>query len=256
MRNTQADVHFHALPGIDDGPATIEESVALISAAALDGSTTIVATPHVRSDFVTDVSDLHDRVAELQSAVDASGLGVHVQPGAELGHDMVGRLSQGDLELLAQGPRGSRWLLVETPFEGIAPEFHSATAELRDRGFGIVIAHPERSADATLENSAGLRHELAEGAVAQVNGQSITGDHGRDARAAAFRMISEGLVTLVGSDAHGPTRPPLLGQARRELLGGGVSAGVSRALTVSGPLRLLARGLPAGHESRPRVLVA
>jgi len=256
MAPSQADVHFHALPGIDDGPATIEESVALIHAATRDGTTTVVATPHVRSDFVTDVGDLHDRVAELRAAVSSAGLQVTLQPGAELGHDMVGRLGQAELESLAQGPPGNRWLLVETPFEGMGPAFRSATSELRDRGFGIVIAHPERSADATLDRSAGLRREVAEGAVAQVNGQSITGDHGPDARAASFRLIAEGLVTIVGSDAHGPTRPPLLTDARRALQLGGVSPGTSRALTASGPLRLLARGVAARRETRTGVLVA
>lgn len=254
--SAQADVHFHALPGIDDGPATMEESVHLIRAAALDGTTTVVATPHVRSDFVTDVGDLHERVAELRAAVAVAGVTMTIEPGAELGHDMVGRLTQSELELLAQGPPADRWLLVETPFEGIDETFHSATAELRERGFATVIAHPERSADATLQHSAGLRRELAEGAIAQVNGQSITGDHGPDARAAAFRLIAGGLVAVVGSDAHGPTRPPLLDQARQELLRGGIGAGTGRALTVGGPLRLLARGVSVPRERRPSVLVA
>ena len=49
---------------------------------------------------------------------------------------MVGRLGQDDLDLVAQGPPGARWLLVEAPFERIGADFHAATDELRDRGFG------------------------------------------------------------------------------------------------------------------------
>ena len=93
-------------------------------------------------------------------------------------------------------------------------DFHAATGELRDRGFGVVIAHPERSADAALDGSAGLRRELAAGSLAQVNAQSITGAHGADARRAALELIAEGLVSVVASDAHGPTRPPLLSEVR------------------------------------------
>lgn len=252
----QADLHFHALPGIDDGPETVGDSLALIRAAALDGTTTVVATPHVRSDFVTAVDDLHERVGALRVRADEAGLRVRLLPGAELGHDMVGRLDQQELESIAQGPPGNRWLLVETPFEGMGPDFHTATSELRDRGFGIVIAHPERSADATLDHSAGLRRELTAGAVAQVNAQSLTGDHGPQARTAAFGLIGEGLVAIVGSDAHGPSRPPLLGQARAELLEGGIHAAVGRALTVSGPLGLLARGVCTAHQHRSDLLVA
>lgn len=239
------ELHFHALPGVDDGPSTVEESIDLLRGAAADGTATVVATPHVRGDFMTDVSDLGERVRELQAAVYAGGLKVELRRGAELGHDMVGRLTQRELETLAQGPRGSRWLLVETPFECLGEPYHAATDELRDRGFGVVMAHPERSADASVDGAEGLLRELARGAVAQVNAQSITGAHGAEARQTAFVLIAEGLVELVSSDAHGPTRPALLGEARARLLEGGVDPLVCRSLTFGAPRRLLARGIPS-----------
>ncbi|MGH3992140.1 MAG: CpsB/CapC family capsule biosynthesis tyrosine phosphatase [Pseudonocardiaceae bacterium] len=241
----RVELHFHALPGVDDGPETVDDAVNLLWAAAAEGTTTVVATPHVRTDFVTDLSDLTERVRELQSAVDWAGLPVRLLRGGELGHDMVGRLSQGELETIAQGPPHARWLLIEAPFESIDWEFHAATDELRDRGFGIVIAHPERSADAILYGAEGLRHELERGAVGQVNAQSITGAHGPAAREAAFELISQGLLRAVSSDAHGPTRPPLLGEARAHLIEGGVPATVCNGLTGGCPRRLLARGLPS-----------
>ena len=136
----------------------------------------MVATPHVRRDYVTDVTDLHDRVPELRAAVGAAGLAVAVRPGGELGHDMVGRLGQARPGVHRPGTPGCRWLLVETPFEGVSEDFHAATAELRDRGFGVLVAHPERSADAQEDGARGLRREITSGACAQVNAQSITGD--------------------------------------------------------------------------------
>ncbi len=105
---------------------------------------------------------------------------------------MVGRLTQLELDVIAQGPRPGRWLLVEAPWHPIGEDFHAATDELRDRGFGVMIAHPERSADAALDDSAGLRRELAAGSLAQVNAQSITGQHGTDARAAASSCSTRG----------------------------------------------------------------
>src|SRR5437764_1360799 len=44
------DLHAHVLPGVDDGPDTIEECVAAVAAAAEVGVTTLATTPHVRSD--------------------------------------------------------------------------------------------------------------------------------------------------------------------------------------------------------------
>src|SRR4051794_40532305 len=48
----RADIHFHLLPGVDDGPATLEGSVALARVAVGDGTASVVATPHVRPDHV------------------------------------------------------------------------------------------------------------------------------------------------------------------------------------------------------------
>ena len=237
------ELHFHALPGVDDGPVTLGDSVELVRRAAAQGTETVVATPHVRTDFVTDVLGLGERVEELRAALRAAGVTAELRRGAELGHDMVGRLSQRELDSIAQGPPGARWLLVETPFEGIGEDFHAATDELRDRGFGVLVAHPERSADAALYESAGLRRELRGGSLAQVNAQSITGAHGPDARRAAFDLIGHGLVAVVSSDAHGVNRPPLLREAGGHLLEQGLDPLLGRTLIGAGPRRLLARGI-------------
>jgi protein-tyrosine phosphatase len=250
------DLHFHLLPGVDDGPSTLADSLELARAAVEDGTATIVATPHVRTDFVTDVLGLSERVRELQAALDAEGIPLGVRCGGELGHDMVGRLSQHELETIAQGPVDGRWLLVEAPFERISGDFHAATTELRGRGFGVLLAHPERSADASLDGSAGLLRELRQGSLAQLNALSLGGGHGAEAEEAAFRLVDEGMASVVGSDAHGPTRPPALAKALCSLLGRGVDAAAARALTASGPRRLLVRGLPQRPPARRPALVA
>jgi protein-tyrosine phosphatase len=238
------DLHFHLLPGVDDGPSSLEESLDLARAAVADGTSTVVATPHVRTDLgLTDAVEIHARVLELRFALAAAGIPLEVRCGGELGHDMVARLRQSELELLAHGPPGRRWVLVETPFLGVDADFHAATAELRDRGFGVLVAHPERSADACLDGSAGLRHELEAGSLAQLNALSLTGNHGEDACRAAWELITGGLVSVVASDAHGPTRPPALRLARAALMYGGLSAPVADALIEGTPRRLLAHGI-------------
>lgn len=248
-----ADLHFHLLPGIDDGPADLSESLYLARAAIAEGTDTVVATPHVRFDLGTvDAAEILHRTCELRSVLAAFSLHIEVLCGGELGHDVVGSLSQYELELLAQGPPDARWLLVEAPFEGIGAGFHAATAELRDRGFGVLIAHPERSADAVLDDARGLRRELEAGSLAQVNAQSLTGDHGPEAAAAGWRLIREGLVDVIASDAHGPTRPPALAQARRTLIEAGVPRALAGGLVTTAPRRLLQSGIRA----RPAVAAA
>jgi protein-tyrosine phosphatase len=241
----RADLHFHLLPGVDDGPAELSDSLELAAEAAAQGTATVVATPHVRSDIFTDVPSLPARVEEVRSALADDGIALEVLCGGELGHDMVGRLRQDELETIAQGPPRRRWLLVETPFEGMTSDFHAATAELRDRGFGVVVAHPERSADAALDGAAGLRRELARGSVAQINALSLAGRHGADAERAGHELVAEGIPAVISSDAHGPTRPPALRTAAELLVDRGTAPDVTRALVGSGPRALLARGLPS-----------
>jgi protein-tyrosine phosphatase len=238
------DLHFHLLPGVDDGPADLEESLDLADAALHAGTGTVVVTPHVRTDLgITDAREIADRVRELRSALAAARLPLTIACGGELGHEMAFLLDREELDLLAQGPAGARWLLVETPFHGFGEDFHAATAELRARGFGVLVAHPERCADAAIGDTRGLRRELAAGSMAQLNALSLTGGHGYDAHRSAWELLHLGLVDLVASDAHGPSRPPALRMAHETLLDGGLAPATAHALVATAPRDLLARGM-------------
>jgi protein-tyrosine phosphatase len=248
----RADLHFHLLPALDDGPKTLAESIELARAAVTDGTGTVVATPHVKPEFVSDVYELPDRVRELQAALQAEGIPLAVRRGAEVGHEMVGRLSQAEIESIALGPPGARWLLLEAPFDGLLEGFQAAVDELRDRGFASLIAHPERS-PALLENgAAALRRELDRGALAQVNAGSLEGQHGPGAEGAGFELVESGLAAAIASDAHGGARPPALSRSLARLVAHGIERRLAHGLVSTGPRRVLARGI----ATRPNALAA
>jgi tyrosine-protein phosphatase YwqE len=79
--------------------------------------------------------------------------------------------------------------------------------------------------------------------MAQLNALSLTGGHGHDARRSAWELIHLGLVDLVASDAHGPSRPPALRMAHETLLDGGLAPASAHALVAAAPRDLLARGM-------------
>lgn len=239
----RTDIHFHLLPGVDDGPATVADAIQLARAAVDDGTRTVVATPHVRSDYVTDVFHLRSCVRELKAALAQALVPVSVLQGGELGHEMVGLLRQDELEAISQGPPRYRWLLVEAPFTGLDADFRAATDELRDRGFGVVLAHPERSAGLLGRNRPALDHELAAGSALQLNAFSIAGAHGPEARRNALRLVELGLATAVASDAHGGARRPALTMALDVMLDHGIAPWVAHALVDAAPRRLMARGV-------------
>ncbi len=242
--STRTDIHCHLLPGLDDGPATMDETLELARGAADDGTGVVVATPHVRGDFITDPSDFPDRVREVENELRRAGIPLEVRGGGELGHDMVGTLEQSDLQTIAQGPAHARWVLLETPFEGLSEEVHAATDELRDRGFGVVLAHPERAAGLL---NAGRRsllwREMLRGTVLQVNAWSLAGGYGAEAEEFARRLLRDGLVDVIASDGHPGWRTAHLGVGVARALDTGIDEIAVNRMVTATPAGLLERGL-------------
>jgi protein-tyrosine phosphatase len=239
----RTDVHFHLLPGVDDGPATMEDSLELARLAVRDGTRTVVATPHIRREYLADPSEVRHRVAELQDRLRLEGIPLFVLPGGELDARMVPHLAQRDLNEIAIGPDGARWLLLECPFEGLFGLVEAAQ-ELRARGFGVVLAHPERSAGVLAGGCKILRDQLDAGCVAQVSVSSLTGAHGHEAQVSAWSLVDYGLVHVLASDAHSPRRGPCLEQGTDRLLAGGCTFATTRRLVDINPRELVAAGVP------------
>ncbi len=238
------EIHFHVLPGVDDGPQTLLDAVDLARLAARDGTRAIVATPHVNSTVALDVSTLPDRVRQLAGRLRRERIPVRISAGGELAHDMVGRLGQGELEQIAQGPPGNRWLLLEAPLGGLDEAFTVAADELRRRAFGVVVAHPERSLARSAAGWPAIEHELKAGSGMQVNAWSVAGRYGERARTEGLRVLRATDRVVVSSDAHGPHRAPSLRLALGALAALGVPS--PQRLVAAIPQALVTRGLPAG----------
>jgi protein-tyrosine phosphatase len=237
----RTEIHFHILPGVDDGPATMEDSLELARLAVRDGTRTVVATPHVRGDFFTDVHELPHRVRELNARLRLEGIPLVVVQGAELGPDMVGWLDSAGLEQVASGPPGARWILLEPPFTSLAGALDAA-AELRARGYTIVLAHPERSAGVLTSGCKLLREELAAGALAQISVSSLLGHHGSEAQVAARHLIEMRLAHFLASDAHSARRAPALEAGMDALLAHGRTFAEARRLVETAPRELVLHG--------------
>jgi protein-tyrosine phosphatase len=236
-----AEIHFHLLPGVDDGPQTIEESVALAAAAAAEGTRTVVATPHIDPSFVTDPSMLAARVREVQARLTAERIPIKVRIGGELDLAMPERLSDAQLEAVAHGPEGRRWVLLEAPLPGLDDDYTVVADSLRERGFAVVVAHPERSFIRPEAAMRAVERELAAGSALQINAWSVAGLYGERVRANAVALLRRAPRAVIASDAHNEVRMPALGLALDALSGAGVEDPIR--LMSSGPLGLLERGL-------------
>ncbi|HTD53181.1 MAG TPA: CpsB/CapC family capsule biosynthesis tyrosine phosphatase [Thermoanaerobaculia bacterium] len=243
------DLHFHCLPGIDDGPRTWDEAVALCREAASQGTTTLVATPHVlRDDWINDDPAVRDDMLfELNTRLE--GLPV-VLAGCEylFSSNVLQLLERGEWSPLTLLHR-SRYLLIEFRTPVLPPDAESIFHELSLLDVTPVVAHPERH-PVFAADPVRLERLVALGAVAQLTAGSLLGDFGSSARAACDRFFGLGLAHLVASDAHSlERRPPRLAQAReRARLEWGEEA--AKGLFQTNPEALL-RSEPLPWRSEP-----
>ncbi len=228
------DIHAHVLPGVDDGAASLEEGVEMCHAAAREGVTVVVATPHQRHERWpnSDRGQLERLWRDLEAAV---GPAPRVLLGAELAVDS---------ELLGEieGPpggsplplAGSRYLLLEPSPVRVGSDLAGLIHELRVGGWFPVLAHPERVG--WLAEDPPLLEDLAEaGALFQLTAMSVSGRLGRRVQARCRTFLDGGWAHFVASDMHDTVRrPPGLVEAYDEIAGrwGDV---VARTLMIENP---------------------
>jgi protein-tyrosine phosphatase len=208
------DLHFHCLPGIDDGPPGWDEAVALCRAAAAEGTTTLVATPHVLRDgwINEDPAGRDQLVLKLNTLL---GGRPAVLAGCEyaFSSDAIELLDRGRTGPLTTLNRG-RYLLLEFLPGPLPLSTEAILHELAMMEITPVIAHPERNRRFSGDPSR-LERLVARGATVQVTAGSLLGDFGDRPAEACREFFQRGLVHLVASDAHSlDRRPPRLAAAR------------------------------------------
>jgi protein-tyrosine phosphatase len=200
------DLHAHLLPGIDDGPPDMAGALALATAAVEAGTRVMAATPHVGLQFPVEPGELSGRVAELSAELERAGIALEVIAGGEIAPTRAHDLTDDELRQVALG--GSHCLLLECPFTPAGDLMPRLVASLQQRGFRILLAHPERSPDLARRPDR-VEALVAQGAFVQVTAGSFDGVFGRPVRRAALELLDRGLIHVVASDAHdAQARPP------------------------------------------------
>jgi protein-tyrosine phosphatase len=198
------DLHCHLLPGLDDGPASVEESVALAAELAGGGVETVVCTPHFRRDYPRVLPrNLRPLCEHLREAVGQAGIELELLPGAEVDLHRGIEATDAELKLASLGQRGTH-LLVETPYSRLGSLFEEQLFELQARGYTLLLAHPERNG-AFQQQPGRLEALVQRGVLVQVTATSLSrppskSRSGRTARA----LLEADLAHVISSDAHGP----------------------------------------------------
>ena len=248
------DLHSHILPGIDDGPADLEESIGVARDAAADGVATLAATPHLRSDYPSvPLHELPQRCAELTEQLARAGIALQVVAGGEVDILWAQQASADDIRAASFGQRGSD-LLLETPYGPLTPSFEELAFRLSAQGLRLLLAHPERSPTFQRDPDR-LAALVRRGVLVQVTAGSLAKADRRSAsRRMALSLVEQGLAHVIASDTHTPAigRPP--GLSSGVAAAAKVAPARARWMVTDAPAAILAgeRLPPAPQEARSR----
>jgi protein-tyrosine phosphatase len=197
------DLHCHILPGVDDGPKNLDESLEMVRIFIKAGYRQVVATPHQvpGTTWMLSVEEIRNKLAELNQAMKIEGMELDVLPGMEIAFDPLipGLLEKGQLLTLGK----TSYVLIETPFQQLPLGWEQVVFAILSKGYFILMAHPERCT----QLAAGLQlvdRLIESGVYLQVNWDSFLGYHGRAALRMAHYLAENGYIHCLATDSHNP----------------------------------------------------
>lgn len=209
------DLHCHILPGLDDGPSSIEEALEMCRIAFEDGIRTIVATPHMLNGmFPVEREAIFEAFLRLFETLTQKSIPIRILPGADVHLDQAvpGCLERGELVTVANL---GRHLLLELPQDIVPEGLEELLFQVQLKGVTPIITHPERNVEVQ-QRPAILDDLVRAGSLTQITAGSLTGDFGSRAQRCALQLLKSGTAHLVSTDAHDTgRRAPRLSAARK-----------------------------------------
>ena len=237
------DLHCHLLPGIDDGASDLAVSLKMARALVADGVSVAACTPHILPGLYHNTGpQIRAATLKLQKILNDQGIPLELTTGADnhIIPDFLPQLRSGHLLPLAN----SRYVLVEPPH-------HVAPPRLEEFFFGLllgeyvpILTHPERLTWISSHYEV-LRRLVRAGVWVQITAGSLSGIFGRNARYWCERMLDEGCVHLIATDAHDVSRRPPNLSVGRKLAAKRVGEVEAQHLVVTRPEGVLRNDLPS-----------
>ena len=202
------DMHAHILPGVDDGPKTLAESIELLKLAEAEGITDIIATPHAYSpQYDVPKEKVLETLALLRKEAQKNDLSITLHAGQEIRiqDNTIAQLESGEALTLA----GSKYVLLELPSSGIPAYTIQIIQGILNLNKIPIIAHPERNR-AIAEKPSRLERLVTHGALSQVTAGSLAGHFGKAVQKLSLQLVEANLVHAYGSDVHNIATRPFL----------------------------------------------
>ena len=234
------DLHCHLLPGIDDGPRTMAESVELAQLAVHNGITHAVVTPHIHAGrWNNDRAGIELLTREFRQQLAQAGVPLKLGFAAEvrLDAEILPWVEQDRLPFLGTY-NGKRVLLLELPHSHIPLGTENLIAWLMQRSIQPLIAHPERNRD-VIRKPDKVHPLIRQGCLLQLTSGAIAGHFGKPAQQCAHQLLELEAVFAIASDAHnnGPRPPDLV--CGRDAASAIVGVERAQQLVTTNPMQLV-----------------
>lgn len=197
------DLHCHLLPGIDDGPKDLIESIKLARLAVVNGITHAVVTPHITPGrYDNDLFTIKSAYQDFKQALNENNIKLIIGMAAEvrLGPEIFTLFEEERLPYLGRVD-GRKVLLLEFPHDCIPLGSDRMVKWLFDQNIMPMIAHPERNGD-VLRKISKLESFVEAGCLLQITASSLVGNFGANVEQCAKTILEKGWVTILASDAH------------------------------------------------------
>lgn len=192
------DIHSHLLPGIDDGVPDAATSIHFIDQLQQLGIKKIITTPHIMMDRYPNSTDtMAGPYQEVITALKQKDIRMDFSYAAEyyLDEQFIPLLQKPLLTL------SGNLVLVEISFMSAPMQLGQWLFDLQAAGYQPVMAHPERYSyyHKDIEQYQQLKQQ---GCLLQVNLLSLVGYYGKHVQQAAEKLMTAGLIDLIGTDLH------------------------------------------------------
>lgn len=197
--DSHIDIHSHLLPGIDDGAATIEDSISLLNQMSEIGFTNIITTPHIITNvWNNSENSITDKYSEILKGIENKCAVSSFNAAAEYMIDshFLNRLATEKLLTLKDN-----YVLVELSYLNPPINLYEILFEIQLAGYKPIMAHPERYLFFHFNFKEYEKMKNA-GCYFQLNLLSTVDYYGKNITKIADKLFANEFYDFVGSDVH------------------------------------------------------
>ncbi|RVU83420.1 capsular biosynthesis protein [Leucothrix sargassi] len=200
------DLHSHILPKLCDGSQSLETSLEMARIAVSSGTTHLACTPHVYPGVYNNSTEtIAPALASLQATLDEHDIPLKLIIGADthMLPEVIRRLKDGSIPTL----NNTRYFLLEPSHHVPVEGFLDQVENFINSGYVPLITHPERLCWVH-DHYDDFVEAARMGAWIQITAGAISGVFGKKVQSVTERFLTDGVVHVIASDAHGVGRRP------------------------------------------------